>query len=46
MTIIDVGTAAEAADVIWALTWCVFSGGFGFILGTKLKLIRKIEEMV
>jgi hypothetical protein len=44
-TLIDVATDAEAADVLWALTYCVFAFGLGFIVGMKIKLVRKIEDM-
>ena len=46
MTLIDVATDAEAADVLWAFTYCIFTFGFGFFLGIKIKLVRKIEDMV
>jgi uncharacterized membrane protein len=46
VTIIDVGTAASAAEIAWALTYSVFAFGFGFILGTQIKLVRKIEDSV
>jgi len=34
------------ADAWWAMSQCLLAFGFGFIIGTKLKLVRKIEEMV
>jgi len=44
-TFIEVATTASASEVTWAFTWCVASFGFGFIVGMKLKMIRKIEDM-
>jgi hypothetical protein len=31
-------------DAIWAFGVCVLAFGLGFGLGTKIKLVRKIEE--
>jgi len=35
-----------SAEMWWAFSQCLVAFGFGFIIGTKLKLVRKIEEMV
>ncbi len=34
------------SEMWWAMSQCVMAFGFGFILGMKLKLVRKIEEMM
>lgn len=34
------------ADAWWAISQCVMAWGLGWILGMKIKLVRKIEEMV
>lgn len=35
-----------SADAWWAISQCVMAWGLGWILGMKIKLVRKIEEMV
>jgi hypothetical protein len=35
-----------SADAWWAMSQCVMAFGLGFIIGMKLKLVRKIEEMM
>lgn len=35
-----------SADAWWAYSQCLLAFGFGWIIGMKIKLVRKIEEMV
>ena len=36
----------STSEAIWAFTECVAAFGLGFIAGTKIKLTRKIVEML